>query len=31
MIDFIEDSRETFGIEPICKALQFAPTLDFVL
>ena len=26
MIDFIEDSRETFGVEPICKALQFAPS-----
>jgi transposase InsO family protein len=26
MMDFIEESRETFGVEPICKALQFAPS-----
>jgi len=26
MIDFIEESREAFGVEPICKALQFAPS-----
>ena len=25
-MDFIEESRETFGVEPICKALQFAPS-----
>ena len=26
MMDFIEESRETLGVEPICKALQFAPS-----
>ena len=26
MIDFIEESRETLGVEPICRALQFAPS-----
>ena len=26
IIDFIDDSRETFGVKPICKALQFAPS-----
>ena len=26
MMDFIEESREAFGVEPICKALQFAPS-----
>jgi len=26
MIDFIEESREALGVEPICKALQFAPS-----
>ena len=26
MMDFIEKSREAFGVEPICKALQFAPS-----
>ena len=26
MIDFIEESREAFGVEPICRALQFAPS-----
>ena len=25
-MDFIEESREAFGVEPICKALQFAPS-----
>ena len=25
MIDFIEESREKLGVEPICKSLQFAP------
>ena len=26
MIAFIEESREDLGVEPICKALQFAPS-----
>jgi putative transposase len=26
MTAFIEESRESFGVEPICKALQFAPS-----
>ena len=26
MIAFIEESRESFGVEPICSALQFAPS-----
>jgi putative transposase len=26
MIDFIEESREAFGVEPICRALHFAPS-----
>ncbi len=26
MIDFIEESREALGVEPICRALQFAPS-----
>jgi len=26
MMDFIEESRDAFGVEPICKALQFAPS-----
>ena len=26
MMDFIEESRGAFGVEPICKALQFAPS-----
>jgi transposase InsO family protein len=26
MIDFIEESREKLGVEPICRALQFAPS-----
>lgn len=26
MIAFIEESRESFGVEPICRALQFAPS-----
>ena len=26
MMDFIEESREAFGVEPLCKALQFAPS-----
>ena len=26
MMDFIEESREAFGVEPICTALQFAPS-----
>ena len=26
MMDFIVESREAFGVEPICKALQFAPS-----
>jgi putative transposase len=26
MMDFIEESREAFGVEPICRALQFAPS-----
>ena len=26
MIDFIEESREAHGFEPICRALQFAPS-----
>ena len=26
MIAFIEESREAFGVEPICRALQFAPS-----
>ena len=26
MIAFIEESREVLGVEPICKALQFAPS-----
>jgi putative transposase len=26
MIDVIEESRETLGVEPICRALQFAPS-----
>jgi len=26
MMDFIEESREAFGVEPICSALQFAPS-----
>nr|WP_323036258.1 IS3 family transposase [Pararhodobacter sp.] len=26
IIDFIEESREAFGVEPICRALQFAPS-----
>ncbi len=26
MIAFIEESREELGVEPICKALQFAPS-----
>ena len=25
-MDFTEESREEFGVEPICKALQFAPS-----
>ena len=25
MTAFIEESRESFGVEPICNALQFAP------
>ena len=30
MIAFIEESRETLGVEPICKALQFAPSTGSV-
>ena len=26
MMNFIEESREALGVEPICKALQFAPS-----
>ena len=26
MMDFIEESREDLGVEPICRALQFAPS-----
>jgi hypothetical protein len=26
MMDFIEESREAHGVEPICRALQFAPS-----
>ena len=26
MMDFIEESREELGVEPICRALQFAPS-----
>jgi hypothetical protein len=26
MIAFIDESREVLGVEPICKALQFAPS-----
>ena len=26
MMDFIEESREALGVEPFCKALQFAPS-----
>ena len=26
MMDFIEESREAFGVEPICRTLQFAPS-----
>ena len=26
MMDFIEEGREALGVEPICKALQFAPS-----
>ena len=26
MIAFIEESREALGVEPICRALQFAPS-----
>lgn len=26
MIAFIEESRESFGVEPICRTLQFAPS-----
>ena len=26
MMDFIEESRGSHGVEPICKALQFAPS-----
>jgi transposase InsO family protein len=26
MIDFIEENREAHGVEPICRALQFAPS-----
>ena len=26
MIDFIEESQEAHGVEPICRALQFAPS-----
>ena len=26
MTDFIEESREAHGVEPICRALQFAPS-----
>jgi hypothetical protein len=26
MMDFIEESRDVLGVEPICKALQFAPS-----
>ena len=26
MIGFIEESRKVFGVEPICRALQFAPS-----
>ena len=26
MIDFIEESRGSHGVEPICRALQFAPS-----
>jgi hypothetical protein len=25
-MDFTEESRETLGVEPICRALQFAPS-----
>ena len=25
-MDFIEESREVFGVEPICRTLQFAPS-----
>jgi hypothetical protein len=25
-MDFIDESREALGVEPICKALQFAPS-----
>jgi putative transposase len=26
MMDFIEECREAFGVEPICRTLQFAPS-----
>ena len=26
MMDFIEESREALGVEPVCRALQFAPS-----
>ena len=26
MMDFMEESREAFGVEPICRTLQFAPS-----
>jgi putative transposase len=26
MVEFIDTNREMFGVEPICKALQFAPS-----
>ena len=29
MIDFIEESRGSHGVEPICRALQFAPSTSY--
>jgi hypothetical protein len=27
MTGFIKESREAFGVEPICETLQFAPSV----
>ncbi len=29
MIAFIDDHREAYGVEPICKALPIAPATDY--
>ena len=26
MVDFIDQNRQEFGVEPICEVLQFAPS-----